>query len=313
MPGQAARQADLSIPDDLSIPGFLMRAGCAVNGTPDVHQPTMQIAPDTDAVEIGRLYGKAKSSAVDSVKYAVECGHRLIAKKAALKEQIGHGSWLPWLEANADTLGFDTRQTSAALMRAAAKCNASVTFDEPKALEFNRQIWGHAAPVRGTAGTGENEWYTPPEYLDHARAVLGEIDLDPASSRDAQRTVKAAEFFTLSDDGLKHEWRGRVWLNPPYAQPAIAHFVSKMMEERLSGRVTAAIMLTHNYTDTAWFQEAASVADAICFTRGRVRFIDSLAILQHRPKAKPFSISAAVPRPFGANFRRSDSSFFRGH
>jgi hypothetical protein len=65
-----------------------------------------------------------------------------------------------------------------------------------------------------------------------------------------------------------------VWLNPPYAQPLIAEFVSKMIVERAVRRVTAAIMLTHNYTDTAWFHEAASCADAICFTRGRIKFYD---------------------------------------
>jgi hypothetical protein len=65
-----------------------------------------------------------------------------------------------------------------------------------------------------------------------------------------------------------------VWLNPPYAQPLIAQFVSKMVIERMASHVTAAIMLTHNYTDTAWFHEAANTADAICFTRGRVKFYE---------------------------------------
>jgi hypothetical protein len=42
----------------------------------------------------------------------------------------------------------------------AAKCNAAVTFDEPAAVALNRQIWGHDK-VRGTQGTGDNQWFTP--------------------------------------------------------------------------------------------------------------------------------------------------------
>jgi len=129
-----------------------------------------------------------------------------------------------------------------------------------------------AKHVRGTFGTGENEWYTPPQYLQAARDVMGGIDLDPASSQRAQDAVAADEYYTLAEDGLKQEWYGRVWLNPPYAQPFIAEFVSKMVAERRAKRVTAGIMLTHNYTDTSWFHEAASCADAICFTRGRIKF-----------------------------------------
>lgn len=126
--------------------------------------------------------------------------------------------------------------------------------------------------VRGTQGTGENEWFTPAEYIKMARKVLGEIDLDPATHAQTQKIIQAAKFFTEEDDGLAHEWNGRVWLNPPYAQPLIGQFVSKLCSEYKAGRVTAAIMLTHNYTDTEWFHEAAGTAVAICFTRGRVKF-----------------------------------------
>lgn len=127
--------------------------------------------------------------------------------------------------------------------------------------------------VRGTFGTGENEWFTPAKYVALARDVLGGIDLDPASHPIAQQTIQAAKFYAKADDGLMKPWIGRVWLNPPYAQPLIGQFVTKMVEERQAGRVTAAIMLTHNYTDTAWFHEAMTCANAVCFTRGRIAFV----------------------------------------
>lgn len=124
-----------------------------------------------------------------------------------------------------------------------------------------------------TRFTGENEWYTPPEYIEAARACLGAIDLDPATAPAAQETVRAARFFTRDDDGLKHEWHGRIWLNPPYAQPEIARFIDKLLTEVSAGRATEAILLTHNYTDTGWFHAAAGQCAALCFTRGRIRFV----------------------------------------
>jgi len=73
------------------------------------------------------------------------------------------------------------------------------------------------APENRASGQGKNnEWFTPAQYVELAREVLGAFDLDPASCEIANRTVKAAKFYSLEDDGLKYEWHGRVWMNPPW-------------------------------------------------------------------------------------------------
>ena len=125
-----------------------------------------------------------------------------------------------------------------------------------------------------TQFTGEQEWYTPLVYIEAAKLVMGGIDLDPASSVNAQETVQAAHFFTAEANGLAQEWHGRVWLNPPYTQPFIEQFMSKLVTEYALGHVREAIALTHNYTDTAWFHTTEAIAARICFTKGRIRFLD---------------------------------------
>lgn len=136
-----------------------------------------------------------------------------------------------------------------------------------------KEVMREAVHNHRAQGTGENEWYTPQEHIDAACKVLGTIDLDPASSEIANQRVQAGRIFTIADDGLTKEWGGKVWMNPPYAQPHIANFIEKLASEYEAGRVTEAIALTHNYTDTQWFHRAALSCAAICFTRGRIGFL----------------------------------------
>src|SRR5436190_19306098 len=85
-----------------------------------------------------------------------------------------------------------------------------------------------------------NEWFTPAQYIEAARAVLGHIDLDPASCEQANLTVVAKRIFTVADDGLSKPWAGRVFLNPPYCRLQ-GKFVAKLVSEYDAGNISSAI------------------------------------------------------------------------
>jgi len=123
-----------------------------------------------------------------------------------------------------------------------------------------------------TETSGNDEWYTPEKYINLARDVMGDIDLDPASCEFSQKVILANKFYTAKDDGLKQLWEGRVWLNPPYSKGLMDKFIAKICDEYQLGGVTQAIVLTSNFTDTEWFHKLVGIASAICLTRGRIRF-----------------------------------------
>jgi hypothetical protein len=69
-----------------------------------------------------------------------------------------------------------------------------------------------------------------------------------------------------------------------------------------SGRTTEAIALTHNYTDTGWFQKAARAASAICFTRGRIRFVSPSGTLAAPTQGQAFLYFGHRPDSFAEVF-----------
>ena len=120
--------------------------------------------------------------------------------------------------------------------------------------------------------SGNNEWYTPAEYIEAAQCVLGQIDLDPASSATANAVVGASTFYSADDNGLDQAWSGRVWMNPPYSTELIGKFATKLVDHVCEGSVTEAIVLVNNATETVWFRTLVSAARAVVFHGGRVRF-----------------------------------------
>ena len=102
--------------------------------------------------------------------------------------------------------------------------------------------------------SGNNEWYTPSEYIEAARKAMGSIDTDPASNDIANKVVKAEKYYTIETDGLAHDWHGNVWMNPPYSSDLITKFIEKLKEQR--GNYEQAIILVNNATETQWFYES---------------------------------------------------------
>jgi ParB family chromosome partitioning protein len=153
-------------------------------------------------------------------------------------------------------------------------------------------------------GTGENEWYTPEQHIASASQVLGGIALDPATSELANKVVKAETIFTQEDNGLEQPWHGTVWLNPPYSQPAISQFAEKLASEWESGRLTAAIALTHNYTDTQWFHRLAKACTAICFTKGRIGFVNPEGKKAAPTQGQSFFYFGDKPEDFAEEFSK---------
>lgn len=95
-------------------------------------------------------------------------------------------------------------------------------------------------------------WYTPDRFVESARKVLQNIDLDPASDAIANTWVDADLYFTEQDDGLSKTWNGQIFLNPPFNMSD--KFVKKLFEEWNAGTVSAAILLCKFVPNYKWFQ-----------------------------------------------------------
>ena len=81
-----------------------------------------------------------------------------------------------------------------------------------------------------------------------AHALMGNIDLDVASSTFANDYVKADHFFTPTDDGLNdQQWHGKVYLFPPSG----TYFWDKSAER---WKMTRACSPTLTSSHAVWFR-----------------------------------------------------------
>ena len=108
------------------------------------------------------------------------------------------------------------------------------------------------------------EWYTPAWVFE----LLGlTFDLDPSSPHDMETVVPAETKYTIFDHGLKKEWFGRVWMNPPFGHQSTKRaWLEKFF---LHGNCIA---LLPDRTSAPWWQEFAGCPDLICFVSPKVKF-----------------------------------------
>lgn len=229
---------------------------------------------------INSEYELSQECAVNAAQHAVNCGKALIDAK----EQCPHGLWMKWQEEN---LKFSQR-SARDYMRIASNWQHAANLEGATSIRQALKLLGagiagddeeiddsekkHESTGSFHVSSKENDWYTPPEYIEATRAVLGEIDLDPATSDFAQQTVKAKQYYTKEDNSLDKPWQGKVWMNPPYSMPEIQSFAEKIVEEFQSGRVTEAIVLTNNSSDTRWFHALLNTSEIACLPSSRVKF-----------------------------------------
>lgn len=107
----------------------------------------------------------------------------------------------------------------------------------------------------------KDEWLTPPHILK----PLGEFDLDPCSPIN-RPWCTAKNHLTVSENGLKQAWFGRVWCNPPYGLEA-ATWLNKLSDHGDGIALIFARTETKMFFDQVW-----NKADAILFLQGRLYF-----------------------------------------
>lgn len=118
-----------------------------------------------------------------------------------------------------------------------------------------------------------DEWYTPIEFVN----ALGHFDTDPCVPVD-NKQVTADLMYNKNDNGLVHEWVGRVWLNPPYSSPLIQEFMKKMAEHN-----NGIALLMPKFGSVMFRELVYPKCDGIFILKKRIKFYDYKWVQQKSP------------------------------
>ncbi len=129
------------------------------------------------------------------------------------------------------------------------------------------------------------EWWTPPEII----GALGPFDLDPCAGSPRPWDT-AREHY--ESEGLEREWRGRVWLNPPYGAETI-RWIGRLAAH---GSGTALIFAR---TETAiFFRHVWNKAHSLLFIEGRLHFYTAAGCRMPNNSGGPSVLIAYGPEDY---------------
>ena len=134
---------------------------------------------------------------------------------------------------------------------------------EPDSLTTRNK--GLPMPSWARLKASNDEYGTPQALFDHYDRIY-HFTLDVCST---PLLAKCQKFFTRELDGLKQEWIGVCWMNPPYS--ALSDWVRKAYEAAKNGAVVVALLPV--FTDAVWFHDYAPHA-TIELLKGRLQFLN---------------------------------------
>ena len=117
--------------------------------------------------------------------------------------------------------------------------------------------------------TSKTDMWATPQYFFDKYDNKYHFETDVCA---LQENAKCKRYFTPEQDGLKQEWHGICWMNPPYGRK-IGDWVKKAYESSLRGATV--VCLLPSRTDTRWFHDYCMKTKSINFIKGRLKFGDS--------------------------------------
>ena len=123
---------------------------------------------------------------------------------------------------------------------------------------------------------------TPQGFFDRLNKEFN-FDVDVCASAD---NAKCSKYFTKEQDGLAQEWKGNVWMNPPYGRE-IGDWMRKANIDAEKGATV--VCLVPSRTDTKWWHDSV-IQHEVRFVKGRLKFGDAV-------NSAPFPSAVVVIRP----------------